>query len=157
MSSKICFFYLFNIARFKRIKGIKRLRQMLLKTLFRNIWEQTDEKKLYLVWRDKSSEIKFASERCSQQGIKGVKLIPFAKNHYSALLRSKSWKETISKWGDESNEIKFYSERSSQQGLKRLKLIPVLSRTDRNTITPWSNNDLFLPENNTTIIILNSK
>ena len=42
-------FYFFNIAWFKRIKGIKRLRQMLLKTPFRNIWEKTDEKKLYLV------------------------------------------------------------------------------------------------------------
>ena len=90
------FFYFFNIARFKRIKGIKRLRLMLLKTAFRNIWVQTDEKKLYLVWRDKSCEIKFASERSSQQGIKGLKLIPFAKNHYSALLRSKSWIETVS-------------------------------------------------------------
>ena len=71
------FFNFFYIARFKRIKGIKRLRQMLLKTHFRNTWGQTDEKKLYLVWRDKSSEIKFASERSSQQGIKGLKLIPF--------------------------------------------------------------------------------
>ena len=42
-----------------RIKGIKRLRQILLKTPFWKIWEPTDEKKLYLVWTYKSSEIKF--------------------------------------------------------------------------------------------------
>ena len=86
------FYFFFNIARFTRIKGIKRLGQMLLKTPFRNIWEQTGENKLYLVWRYKSIEIKFASERSSKQGIKGLKLISFAKNHYSALLMSKSWK-----------------------------------------------------------------
>ena len=82
-------FLFFYIARFKRIKGIKRLRQMLLKTPFRNVRGQIDEKQ-YLVWRDKSSEIIFASERSSQQGIKGSKLIPFAKNNYSTLLRPKS-------------------------------------------------------------------
>ena len=90
-SGRSFLFYFLNITQFKRIKGIKRLRKMLLKkNPFRNILGQTDEKKLYLVWRDKSSEIKFASERSSQQGIMGLKLIPFAKNHYSAPLRSKS-------------------------------------------------------------------
>ena len=29
-------------------------------------------------------------------GAKGIKVNSFAKNHYSGLLRSKSWKETIS-------------------------------------------------------------
>ena len=89
-------FIYFLISRDLRGLRGKRSRQMLLKTHFLNIWGQIDEKKLYLVWRDKSTEIKFTSKRSSQQGIKGLKLIPFAKNHYSALLRSNSWKETIS-------------------------------------------------------------
>ena len=116
-------FFVILMLFFKRIKGIKILRQKLLNTNFRNIWEQTDEKKLYL-WRDKSNGIKFASERSSQQGIKGLKLIPFDKN--TILLcwgQSHEKKLYLIRW-DDSNEIKFYSVKSSQQRLKWLKIIP---------------------------------
>ena len=76
-----------------------------------------------LVWTDKSSEKKIASERSSQQGIKGLNLIPLLKINILRFWGQSHEKKLYLIWGDNSNEIKFYSVRSSQQGLKGLKFI----------------------------------
>ena len=46
--------------------------------------------------------------RSSEQGIKGFKLIPFAKNQFSTILLSKPWIETILKsWIVQAFEVQW--------------------------------------------------
>ena len=65
--------FLVNFLISRDLRGLKEIKANVAKnSLSEHLWVQTDEKKLDLVWRYKSCEIKFVSERSSQQGIKGL-------------------------------------------------------------------------------------